>query len=62
VAQWGSTTLTANGLGAYIAHSSPAGDMARVVLGVVMMSLFVVVINRLLWRRLAAYATRRLTF
>ncbi len=62
VAQWGSTTLTAHGLGAYIAHASAAGDMARVVLGVVMMSLFVVVINRLLWRRLAAYATRRLTF
>ena len=34
----------------------------RVVLGVVVMSLFVVTINRLLWRPLAAYCARRLTF
>ncbi len=60
VAQWGDTTLTAHGLGAYIAQATVAGDTARIVLGVAVMSLYVVVINRLLWRRLAAYASRRL--
>ena len=35
--------------------------MARVVLGVVVMSTFVVLFNRLLWRPLYAFAQRRLT-
>jgi len=62
VAVWGNTTLTAHGLGSYIANASASGDMPRVVLGVVVMSLFVVTINRFFWRRLATYSTRRLTF
>jgi NitT/TauT family transport system permease protein len=61
VASWGSTKLTAHGLGAYIAEATDAGDMARVVLGVVVMSGFVVLFNRLLWRPMYAYANRRLT-
>jgi NitT/TauT family transport system permease protein len=35
--------------------------MARVVLGVVVMSVYVVLFNRLLWRPMYAYANRRLT-
>ena len=61
VASWGNTKLVAHGLGAYIAEATDAGDMARVVLGVVVMSAFVVLFNRLLWRPLYAYAQRRLT-
>jgi NitT/TauT family transport system permease protein len=61
VASWGDTKLTAHGLGAYIAQATDAGDMARVVLGVVVMSGFVVLFNRLLWRPMYAYANRRLT-
>jgi NitT/TauT family transport system permease protein len=61
VASWGNTKLTAHGLGAYIAAATDKGDMARVVLGVVVMSGFVVLFNRLLWRPLYAYAERRLT-
>ena len=49
---WGNTTLTAKGLGAYIAQATSAGDWPRIVLGVGMMSVFVVGFNRLLWRRL----------
>jgi NitT/TauT family transport system permease protein len=52
IVSWGSTTLTAQGLGAYIAQATTAGDWARITLGVVMMSLFVVGINRIFWRRL----------
>ena len=61
VAAWGDTKLTAYGLGSYIAHATDAGDMARVVLGVAVMSGFVLLFNRLLWRPLYAYAGRRLT-
>jgi len=61
VASWGNTKLQAHGLGAYIADATEKGDMARVVLGVVVMSAFVVLFNRLLWRPLYAYAQRRLT-
>ena len=62
VASWGSTKLTAHGLGAYIAKATEAGDTPRVVLGVAVMALFVVVFNRLVWRPMYAYAERRLTF
>jgi NitT/TauT family transport system permease protein len=59
VASWGDTRLRASGLGAYIADASEAGDFPRVVLGVAVMSLFVVTFNRLLWRPLYAYGERR---
>ncbi|MFT4080233.1 ABC transporter permease [Rhodomicrobium sp.] len=57
---WGDTRVEARGLGAYIADATAAGDFHRVVLGVGVMSVFVVALNRVLWRRLYAYADRRL--
>jgi NitT/TauT family transport system permease protein len=62
VATWGDTKLSAHGLGAYIAHATDAGDFPRIVLGVAMMSMFVLAFNRAVWRPLYAYSTRRLTF
>jgi NitT/TauT family transport system permease protein len=61
VASWGSHHLEARGLGAYIAEATASGNTARVVLGVAVMSGFVIVVNRTLWRPLYAYATRRTT-
>jgi len=61
VASWGDQKLTAYGLGSYIAEATDKGDMVRVVLGVAVMSAFVLTFNRLLWRPLYAYAERRLT-
>jgi NitT/TauT family transport system permease protein len=61
VASWGNTKLSAHGLGAYIAHATDAGDTPRIVLGVVVMSAFVVLFNRLLWRPLFTYSARRLS-
>jgi NitT/TauT family transport system permease protein len=52
VVTWGSTTLTATGLGAYIAKATEVGDWSRIALGISVMSLFVVGLNRLLWRRM----------
>jgi NitT/TauT family transport system permease protein len=60
VASWGNTKLTAHGLGAYIAAATERGDMPRVVLGVALMSGFVLLFNRLLWRPLYAYSERHL--
>jgi NitT/TauT family transport system permease protein len=60
IASWGDTTLTAHGIGAYIALATKAGDYPRIVLGIAVMSLFVTIFNRLLWRPLYAYANRRL--
>ena len=59
VASWGHDHLQAFGLGAYIAQQTDAGDFHRIVLGIVVMSLFVVVINRLFWRPLYRYAERK---
>src|SRR5581483_3612051 len=59
VASWGDTKLEAYGLGAYIARATEAGDMGRIVLGIAVMSLYVVVINRALWRPLYWFAERK---
>jgi NitT/TauT family transport system permease protein len=61
VASWGRHDLVAQGLGSYIAQATAAGDTARVVLGVAVMSGFVILFNRILWRPLYEYATRRTT-
>ena len=59
VVSWGATTLTAAGLGAYIAEATSHGNWPRIALGIGMMSLFVVGINRVLWRRLYSLAERQ---
>jgi NitT/TauT family transport system permease protein len=59
VASWGDVRLQANGLGAYIAVATEAGDFHRIVLGIVVMSAFVVMINRAFWRPLYWYAERK---
>lgn len=56
---WGPTTLNGGGLGSYIAQMTQAGDYPRIALGVAVMSVIVVGMNRLLWRPLYAYAERR---
>ncbi|HVX20764.1 MAG TPA: ABC transporter permease subunit [Acidimicrobiales bacterium] len=59
VVNFGEHHLVANGLGAYITEATAAGSFAKVLVGVVVMSFYVVVVNRLLWRPLYALAERR---
>ena len=59
VASWGNEHLEAYGLGAYVAKQTEAGDFHRIALGIAVMSLFVVVINRVFWRPLYLYAERK---
>ncbi|MFJ2901463.1 MULTISPECIES: ABC transporter permease [unclassified Streptomyces] len=59
VVTFGTTTLTATGLGAYIAKATAHGDFPHLIAGVAVMSLYVVGLNRLLWRRLYRLADSR---
>ena len=59
LATWGNTTLKADGLGAYIAEVTKSGDTALIIASIGVMSLFVVAMNKLVWRRLFGFAERR---
>jgi NitT/TauT family transport system permease protein len=58
--KWKDHTVSANGVGSYIAQATEKGDFPKIVLGVAMMAIFVTLLNRLFWRRLYAFAERRL--
>ena len=58
--KWGDKTIEAHGIGAYIAKATEAGDFPKIVLGVAVMSIFVILFNRLLWRPMFGLAERRL--
>jgi len=60
VVRWGDTTLVATGIGAYIAQETEKGDFPRIALGITVLSLYVLLFNRLLWRRLYHLAEERL--
>jgi len=60
IVQWGDTTLSATGIGAYIARTTADGDSARIALGIGVLCLYVLAFNRLLWRRLYDLAAERL--
>jgi NitT/TauT family transport system permease protein len=53
------TTLTAYGLGAYIVQASNDGNKAKLICGVAVMSVYVVAVNSLFWRRLYRLAESR---
>jgi NitT/TauT family transport system permease protein len=59
VVSWGPDTLRASGLGTYIAEATATGDFPRTFLGIAVMALFVVGLNRLFWRRLYDLAETR---
>lgn len=59
LATWGPTQLKANGLGATLAEATHQGDKPVIICSIAMMSLFVVLMNRVLWRRLYRLAERR---
>jgi NitT/TauT family transport system permease protein len=58
---WHGNTLHAYGLGNYIASASIRGEFTLLIAGGIVMSAFVVVVNRLVWRRLYSLAERRFT-
>ena len=58
---WRHHTLNAFGLGNYIAGASSQGNFALLLAGGIVMSAFVVIVNRLFWRRLYRLAESRFT-
>lgn len=61
VISWGAINLHATGLGSYISNAASAGNFQHVVLATIVMCLFVVCINRLLWRPLYNLAAEKFT-
>jgi NitT/TauT family transport system permease protein len=59
VVQYHSSTLSAVGLGAYITHATAVGDAPRLLIGVIVMSFYVVATNIALWQRLYRLSERR---
>ena len=49
---WGNYHLHATGLGAYIDQVTTAGDFPRLAMGTAIMSIYVLLINHVVWRPL----------
>ncbi|MFZ6644307.1 ABC transporter permease [Undibacterium sp. TJN25] len=56
---WGKTTLIADGLGSYIKQMTEVGDFHRIALGIGVMCVFVMLLNRFFWRKLYLLAEDR---
>lgn len=59
VITWGDNTIQAIGLGGYITESFRAGDFPRLALGIAVMSVYVLLINRVVWRKFYQLAEMR---
>lgn len=59
VVDYGKHHLTATGLGAYITQATAVGNFPKILVGITVMSLYVVAANRLFWRRLYTLAETR---
>ncbi len=59
VVSWGDTHLAAVGLGAYISQHTHTGNFLHMALGIGMMCVFVLILNRLVWRPLYVLAETR---
>lgn len=59
--QFNGQTLSTIGLGASIASAANAGNYPKLLAGTLLMAIFVVIVNRLAWKRMYALAERRYT-
>ena len=59
VASWGSSHLEAQGLGAYVAQATGRGDWPQIILGIAVMSGYVVLLSRFVWKPLYALGETR---
>ena len=57
--EWGPHQLIATGLGSYIALQYRSGHFVQLTLGITMMCLFVLIINRVIWAPLYHWAQKR---
>ena len=59
IVSYRSNTLTAQGIGSYITRATARGDMMRTLIGVAVMAVLVVAVNRLFWNPMERLANRR---
>lgn len=59
IVDWGSYRIESLGLGAYITQFYESGDFYRVVWGTIVMCVYVVVLNHLVWKPLYRFASDR---
>ncbi|MBC7464425.1 MAG: ABC transporter permease subunit [Bdellovibrio sp.] len=59
LATWGDKKLVADGLGSFIARATDKGDWPAIFCSIGIMSIFVIVINKLLWRNLYGLAEKK---
>lgn len=59
VVSWGTHTLKATGLGAYISEVTTTGNFPKIALGIGIMCVYVLLFNRLLWQPLYNLAEKR---
>lgn len=59
IVRYNGKTLTAKGLGCYIAEATAKGESMKVLIGVVVMAVFVVALDRAVWQPLQRLADRR---
>lgn len=62
VINFGGKTIAAKGIGSYIAEMTLKADFSRITLGMGVMAMFVVLLNRLFWRPLNEYAIKKFKF
>lgn len=57
--KWGHQTLIATGVGSYIQQATIVGNFPEVALGVTVMCIYVLLLNRVFWRPLYEFAEKR---
>ena len=59
IVDWKDSTLVAHGLGAYVSQATTAGNWPQIIVGIMIMCVFVVAINRYIWSPLYTLAESR---
>lgn len=61
VLEWGDQKLIAKGLGSYIVLHTNLGDFPRIMLGLIVMCIYVIIMNRFIWQKCYDLAADRFT-
>ena len=59
VIEWGDQRVHASGLGAYITLAFEQGQVIKLAFGVIIMCMYVLLINRIIWKPLYDIAEKR---
>jgi NitT/TauT family transport system permease protein len=62
IVSWGDAKLVAKGVGSYITQATNDGNFDKIALGIAMLSFFVIVINRVIWRPLYKISEEKIRY